>query len=112
MTSPVELACKTSTLLSEGRYGIEELQSTLYHLFRKQFLPIPKGNGIKIPPHVSLHPFLLMLLAFVNVVVLVKEIKISRCKTRKTCIFFLTITMEGFEERKLYKSIYVLQGGA
>ncbi|KAJ0703092.1 hypothetical protein HanPI659440_Chr14g0547071 [Helianthus annuus] len=34
---------KTSRFLSAGRYGVEELQSTLYHLLIEQFAPIPKG---------------------------------------------------------------------
>ncbi|GJT43612.1 zinc finger, CCHC-type containing protein [Tanacetum coccineum] len=69
---------KTSSCLNEDRYGVEELQSTLYHLLREHFAPIPKGNGILTFPHLSLHP----VLAYFGTatVVVVNERKISRTK--------------------------------
>ncbi|KAJ0853475.1 hypothetical protein HanRHA438_Chr14g0651641 [Helianthus annuus] len=46
----------SSRWLSAGRYGLEDLQSTMYHLLTEQSAPIPKGYGILTFPHLSLHP--------------------------------------------------------
>ncbi|KAJ0840114.1 hypothetical protein HanPSC8_Chr14g0614861 [Helianthus annuus] len=38
----------SSRWLSAGRYGLEDLQSTMYHLLTEQSAPIPKGSDIGI----------------------------------------------------------------
>ena len=67
----------TSRWLSADKYGVEELQSTAYHLLTEQFGPIPKGYGICTSPQVSLHPGLEYLGA-VSVDVVISESKISK----------------------------------
>ncbi|GJZ52909.1 hypothetical protein Tco_0607794 [Tanacetum coccineum] len=68
--------------IREDRYGVEELQSTLYRSLREQFAPIPKGNGILTFPHVSLHPVLAYFGTATDVVV--NERKISSTKRSPT----------------------------